>query len=157
MFWCTLSAVSPVLTEIVTEVENHNSTHGKTLLEDAKKANKEHTTEERIKNCEGRKNGLTTKVTELQKNAQKHLDKISGVLTKLQDAQKAGTLKVTNIDTLLADAVSAQTKAKASVDALKALTPTVDCTKASVAMDVATFKAAAEQARTDLKTYKTAL
>ena len=60
-------------------------------------------------------------------------------------------------DALTETSCTAKATAAASQAALQAVTPTVDCGSTSVAQDVATFKAAAEQARTDLKTYKTAV
>src|SRR5436190_7500716 len=51
------------------EAEESAKSQAQTLLKDLRKAHKEHTAEQRKKNCESSKNGLEHKLTNLGKNA----------------------------------------------------------------------------------------
>lgn len=118
---------------------------------------KEKHNQERTKTCESKKQGLDQKFSRLSANAQKFNNHIDEVLKKAEAYKTEKNLTVDNYDALVAAAVAADAKSQASVSALSALKPTLDCNKDSVASDVSTFKAAAEQARTDLKDYRTSV
>ncbi len=141
--------------EGIAETENHD--HAKKILDDAKKKGKEHTKEERLKNCTDKQQGLVNKLANLQKNSSSHLGKIDAVLVKLTDSQATAKTPVAGYAALLAAATAEQAQAAASVAALGNLSTKIDCTKDTVASEVATFKAAAEQARSDLKAYRDAV
>ena len=130
---------------------------GREEVTKAKEAHKTKTAEERKIACEPRKQGLQTKVDKLNANAAAHLTRIDGVFAKAKAYQSTKAIQLSNYDELVAAATAAQGKATASVQAPRNLKPSVDCNKDTVAADVATFKAAAEQARNDLKAYKQAV
>lgn len=115
------------------------------------------TAEQRKKSCEARKTGLQRKVDNLNTNAAKHQKRIDDVFDRVVAYQKNKNVVIDNFDALVAAATAAQSKSQASVQALAGLKPSIDCNKDSVASDVATFKAAAAQARTDLSAYKNAV
>lgn len=119
--------------------------------------NKEVKHEDRLKKCENRKHGLETKITNLNNNGQKHLDHFSAVLVRALAFKTEKNLNPDGFAELQAAAEAAQAKAQTSVSALSQLTPTVDCQKDTVASDVAAFRQAAEQARNDLKDFKSAV
>ena len=139
--------------EFTHKAEKAIKAKGIKILETAKAENKEHTKEDKLKNCADKKQGLEKKIANLKSNSTKHLAKIDAVLKSI----KAADTTDTKVAGLLVDAATAQTTATASVDALNSLTTTIDCNKDSVASDVAMIKAAADQARTDLKAYKTSV
>lgn len=156
-------------TEHATEVETgHTETRlrakGQELLKEAQDrkqqvmATKDDATakvkELRQKRCETRKHGLETKVANIVKVAQKHKTRIDDVYAKALAYQKDKNVSVSGFDQLVATADAAKTKAQTSVDALTNLKPTIQCDSSTVASDVATFKAAAQQARTDLQSYR---
>jgi Fe2+ transport system protein B len=136
---------------------NFRKKGAETLAELKKEKKDTKTTDELKKKCEVRKDGLQNKVNNLVTNAQKYQDKITGVYTKVVAYQKDNNLTVTNWSTLVAAADAAKAQSQVSVGALTTLKPTVDCNKTTVAGDVANFKAAAAQARTDLAAYRTAV
>lgn len=112
---------------------------------------------ERKEKCASHKQGLETKVSSLNTNAQRHLDHFNSAYAKALQYQKDKNLSPTGFTELTAAADAAKSKAEASVAALNELKPTVDCNKDSTASDVTAFKAAATQARTDLKNYQQAV
>lgn len=111
----------------------------------------------RQKACEAHKQGLTTKFSHIVTNSQNAQTRITDILNKVIAYQKAKNLTVTNLDALVAAAQTAGQTSADSITTLKTVTPSLDCNNVSVAQDVATFKAAAQQTRTDLKAYKTAV
>jgi ribosomal protein L19E len=127
---------------------------GAELLAEAKKEHKAKNKEERQKTCETRKGKFEARASAMVKNAQKHQLRIDGVLSKAVDYKTTNNLTVTDYDALLAAATAAQATSQASVTALKNLQPTLDCTNESVASNIAAFKAATDQARSDLNAYK---
>ena len=137
-----------------TETEVHD--RGKKILDDAKKNGKEHTKEERLKNCTDRQKGLENKLTNIQKRSASHLAKIDAVLAKIEAAQASATTPLAGYDALLTTAKAAQVQATASVAALGNLSPKIDCTKDTAAAEIATFKAAADKAKY-LKAYRDAV
>lgn len=149
-----------------TEAETENNTENETELHSrgaqiVSELEKQHhsgkTAEEKTKACESHKQGLQTKFTHITTNATNLETKISAFLTKAQTYQSTNNVTVDNWDTLVAAANSAKTDTDTAIANLKAVTPTVDCNSTSVASDVATFKAAAQDARDALKVYKTAV
>lgn len=154
------------------EVEIHSSIsddrrtelsgRGAALLEDRQNENKENrvklTAAARTKKCELRKQGLTNKFANIAGNGQRFQTKINGILANAETyrAKNAG-VTVANYDALLVTAKTAQAKSSSSIAALKAVSVSLNCNNVSVAGDVATVKAAAEQVRTDLKSYKSAV
>ena len=115
---------------------------------------KRKTAEERKKTCEERKKGLETKLKNLVKNAEKHEAKITGYFDAAKLYVETNQLTDDALAAALLTATDAQAKAALSVDALQALEPTLDCSAGTVSSDVASFKAAAELARNDLRTYR---
>lgn len=147
--------------EHATEIERHtNGQEDKDklskrdqVLADARKNAKEHSKEERQKNCQARQQNIQKRLTNAQSRAQRHLDTINGVLAKIESSN-VDTSKISNYATLLAAAKQAQTQAASSVAALKAVNPTIDCTADKPVQSLADFKVALEQSRTDLKSYR---
>lgn len=122
---------------------------------ESKKSKK--TPEELQKKCEERKKGLETKLSRLSTNATKHQAKISAYLDKIVAYKVDNNINNADVDAAILSAIDAKTTSEASVSALAALSPTIDCTSGAVASDVANFKAAAEQTRTNLKAYRKAV
>lgn len=128
--------------------------------ESAKQENeqeREQKKQEREHKCESHKHGLETKVGNLNKNGQKHLDHFNKVYANALEFQKTNNLNPAGFADLTAKADAAKAKAEASVATLNSLQPTVDCQKDTVATDVSAFKTAATQARSDLQAYKLAI
>lgn len=138
------------------ESEDHMRSRGTELLEQAKKDKKTEllSSAERIQKCESRKQGLDQKLANIVTNSQKYQTRVDNVFAKVKAYKADNTVAIANWDTLLATANDAQTKAKASVEVLGTLKTTVDCNSQTVASDVATFKAAVQQARDDLQSYR---
>lgn len=136
------------------KIEDNIRQRGNSLLQEARDKVRAKTTEELQAICEQRKHGLQRKVYNLSTNAERYLNRVSTVFTKAQTFQTEKNLQVTNYLDLVAAANASKATAEASVEALRSLTPTVDCSINTVSADIAIFKAAAEQARTDLKAYK---
>lgn len=113
--------------------------------------------EERKNRCESHKDGLTNKFSRIVTNAKKHQARIDKFLDKATAYKDSSNLAPENWDTLLASAQAAKETSTASIADLEAITPTIDCNSDSVASDVATFKAAAQKVRDDLKAYKTSV
>ena len=143
--------------EIEKRVESKTKSESETELEKLRKEHKEHTKEERQKNCEAAKNGLETKLKNLSTNATKHQTRITEIYDKALAYQKDQNITVANFDQLVATANAAQAQAASSVSVLAGLSTTIDCSQTNVASTVATYKASAAQARTDLKAYKDAV
>lgn len=116
------------------------------------------TDEQRSKKCEDRKEGLQTKFDSIARNSLNYQTRIDDIYAKALVFQTENTLNPTGFAALKSAADVAKDKAAASVAKLQTAKPTVvDCTNKTVANDVATFKIAAGQARTDLKAYKQAV
>lgn len=115
------------------------------------------TAAQKQKTCEAHKQGLTTKFTRIVTNDQRQQTKVTDILTKAENYQQAQNVQAANFDSLVAAAKSAQATSAASITNLQSVTPSLDCNSTSVASDVATFKAAAQQARQDLQSYRSAL
>lgn len=128
--------------------------HGQELLTQLKKDRQEHTKQQRREHCQTRRQGLQTKVDRLAGGVQKHKSRIDDVLAKVTAYQQQNNLNVENFEMLVTNATAAQATAGSSVAALGSLKPTVDCNNESVASDVAAFKVAAAQARSDLSEYR---
>lgn len=142
------------------ETENETEFHhrGAQLVAELKQSHKHgKTAEERTKACESHKQGLQTKFSRITANSQRLETKIGVFQTRAAAYQADHSVTVSGWDALVADATAAKSKADDSITAMKALTPSLDCTNSSVATEVATFKAAAVQVRSDLKDYKTAV
>lgn len=146
-------------TEAVREAAKQKTEHAQEL---GRQENEQHkktkkSAEELQKKCEDRKHGLTNKVGNINTNAQKHLDHITMVYEKALQYSTEHTINPDGFADLTAQADDAKVQAQASVDALKQLKPTLDCASGTVAADVATFKAAVEQARKDLRAYRSSV
>lgn len=113
--------------------------------------------EELQKKCEERKKGLETKLQRLSSNATKHQARISAYLDKIVAYKVDNNIANADVDAAILSALDAKTTSEASVTALAELSPTLNCDSGTVASDVAIFKAAAEQARNDLKIYRKAV
>jgi hypothetical protein len=138
------------------ETELHTKGMNK-VAELRKLAKTQQTAEQRAKKCEARKGGLQTKFTSIATNAQRYQDRVDAIYVKTLTYQKTLTTTPANFEALVATADSAKTTSAASVSMLKTAAPNLDCTKPDVATPVATFKVAADDARTKLKAYKMAV
>ena len=140
-----------------TEVSSHKDaleTESETEIKDLLKDHTKHSNAERQKNCQAAEHGLETKFLSLSMNATSFQTKIDTALANAITYQKDSNITVTNFDQLVAVAQSAQSKAAASASVLNGLSPKLDCTQSTVATNVANFKIAAKQAKTDLFAYK---
>lgn len=115
------------------------------------------TAEQKHKTCEAHKQGLTKKFERITANSEKIKKHIDDIFAKAQTFQQENNLPVSNYNDLVTAAMTAQTAAAESITTLKEVEPTVDCNSTSVASDVATFKAAAQDTRDKLKAYRTSV
>lgn len=153
-----VSTASTVASDDSQTAELHSK--GKDMVAELQKEHKStKTATERQKVCEVHKQGLTNKFTVITRNSQSYQTRIDDVYTKALAFQTTSkTITSADLTTLIATAKTAQATSAASIVSLKAVTPNADlCNNVSVAQDVATFKAATTQTRTDLKAYKTAV
>lgn len=148
---------SEVRTEAKDAAQGEIESESKGLIDRLKKTEKEHSEADRQKNCAAAEKGLETKLSNLSKNASAFHVRIDNVLAMAIAYQKDNNISVNNFDALVATAQAAQTKSASSISALNALNPNLNCADANVAQNVAEFKVAAAQARTDLKAYKQAV
>ena len=139
------------------EIENEIENETKNTISEFKKTEKEHSQEERKKNCDAAEHGLETKLTNLSKNASAFQVKVDGALAKAIAYQKDNNLTITGFDILVTTAQTAQTQSASSVSALSSLNTNLDCSQPGVAQNVAAFKVAAKMTRTNLKAYKDAV
>lgn len=140
------------------ESETEIATDGAVLLKKFSAAKKkEQTQEQRAKACQVRKQGIEKKFSNYVTNSKKHKAKFDDALEKAVSYQTEKTVTSDELTTLLTAAQTAGTQATASIDAMAELSPSVDCNKDSVAADVASFKAAVDKTKTDLKAYRTAI
>lgn len=148
-----MESESTVPDEVKAELHKRAEEH----VNELRQEHKSQSAENRQKACVAHKQGLTKKFERIVANAERHQARIDGALDKGVAFKDSNNLSPDNYDTLLTAAQDAKTKSAASIEALKAVEPTLDCNNVSVASDVATFKAAAQTVRTDLKAYKTAV
>ena len=148
-----------VATDDSTTTELHR--RGSAIADDMRKKHegsaKAQSGEEHKKVCEAHKKGLTNKFSRITANSQKIKTHIDNTFTKAQAYQQTNNVTVANYADLTAAVETAKTAAADSITALKAVTPTLDCNNTSVASDVATFKAAAQDTREKLKAYRTSV
>jgi hypothetical protein len=147
-------------TTSVKDDSRHTELHAKAQamvaeLKQEHAAAKTKSAEDRQKTCEAHKQGLNTKFSRLDTNAQRIQDRIDSIFQKAQDYQSANN--VSGVDDLVAAAKTAQTNSAASITQMKAVTPSLDCNNTSVASDVATFKVAAKTTHDNLKAYRDAV
>lgn len=143
-------------TEVENELEAKVRNRGHELeLELGKKASR-HSEAERKTNCQTRKQGLETKFKNLSANALKHKTQFDTVLAQAIHYANTNNIQTAAYTEALVKAQAAQAQAEGSLAVLSTLSPTLDCNNVSVASDVASFKAAAEQARNDLMAYRDA-
>lgn len=115
-------------------------------------------TEERKKQCVAHQKGLNQKFSKIGTNVQRIQTKIDTIYSRAQKYATDNNLNPDGYQTLVANADAAKAASAKSIADLKQVTPTnVDCSNPNVAQDVATFKAAAQNTRTNLKAYKTAV
>lgn len=149
---------SPSSEKIESEAEDAARAQGQRLLALAKKEHQSGKSQAQIaKVCDARKKGIEIRTARLVGNAQASLTRINKVLNEVVTFQKTNNVAVANFSALVAMATAAQMKATTSVQALAAVNPTIDCTSTSAASQLATFKAAVAQARTDLIAYRSAV
>ncbi len=115
---------------------------------------KTHTQSQRTKNCQAAKQGLETKLKNLQQNAAKSKSVIDSAYNKVLAYQQQQKLNPAGFISLTSAANAAQANATVSVGALSALSVNLDCTSSTVAQNVAAFQAAAQQVRNNLLTYR---
>ncbi|MDB5169157.1 MAG: hypothetical protein JWO41_513 [Candidatus Saccharibacteria bacterium] len=129
-----------------------------TKIDELRKEKKTQLTDaERQKRCEGRKVGIENRFDNIVNKSQNIQDRITAIYTKGQDFVTANNLQPTDYAALTAAADAAKAKSVDSIAALKAATPTIDCTNKDVAAGIQSFKTAAEQTKTDLKAYRDAV
>lgn len=151
-----VSTASTVASDDSQTAELHSK--GKTLVAELQKVHPSKlTATERQKVCEVHKQGLTNKFTVITRNSQSYQTRIDDVLAKALAFQASKGISSTQLTTLIVTANTAKDTSVTSIANLKALVPKIDCNNVSVAQDVATFKAATTQTRTDLMAYKTAV
>ncbi len=136
---------------------NKNEADGRDFIAELLKTKSKHSDQDRAKNCQAAEKGLETKLANLQKNAASFKSKVDAVYSQALAYQTANNLNPAGIAQLEATASADQTAAKASVGALSGLSVNLDCSSNTVAQNVATFRAAAAHARTDLIAYKNAV
>lgn len=131
---------------------------GKALVAELQKEHKpKQTDSERQKVCEAHKQGLTNKFTVITRNSQSYQTRIDDVYAKVLGYQTTKNITSSDLTNLIATADAAKATSATSIANLLTVAPSLDCNNVSVAQDVATFKAAATQTRTDLMTYKAAV
>ena len=143
-----------------TEVISHKDaleTETETEIKDLMKDHSKHSDTERQKSCQTAKDGLETKFQSLSANATSFQTKIDTALANAIVYQKDNNVTVTNFAQLVIVAQTAQSKSAASVSVLNGLSPALDCTQSTVAANVAKFKVAAKQTKTNLSSYKEAV
>ena len=113
--------------------------------------------EGRQKACQARETNLKRKITNFDKQSQRHLDRYNATLVKLQAYQETNKLDAPDYDTLVAAAEAKKTAATAAVVALKQASVDVDCTKDDPAAAVATVKESVTNTREALKQYHKAV
>lgn len=116
-----------------------------------------HTQTERQKNCQAAEHGLEKKLANLQTNSQNMLDRINTVLAKVLAYQQAQNLNPSGLSDLLSAANADQATTTMAVASLQALPVNLDCSSSAVPTTVASFKAAGQDARTALQTYRQAV
>jgi len=144
-------------TEVETTTEVKDRQQGASLIAELKGNGKHHSDGEIKAACDSHKQGLETKFVNISTDMTSLKARITVILTKAETYQKTNNESVPNWSSLIAAATAAGNTADGSIAALHNLTPTLDCNSVSVAQDVATFKAAAMQAKTDLQMYKSAV
>jgi hypothetical protein len=132
-----------------------SKTDGDSFLAQLRQSNKEHAQAERTKNCQARQKELVAKLQHIQGEATNFQKKVDSTLAAAITYMSNNNISSAGLTQLVSAAQAAQTTAKGSVQALAGLSITVDCTNPNVAEQVATFRAAVAQARTDLNAYKT--
>ncbi|MEO8104730.1 MAG: hypothetical protein ABI602_00125 [Candidatus Saccharibacteria bacterium] len=138
----------------VAELRTQGEAHVAELKKDIKST---HTEAERTKVCEVHKKGLTSKFSVIARNSDSFQTRINDVYTKALAFQTSKNITSTELSALIATADSAKLASATSILNLQAVTPTMDCNNITVAQDVATFKVATTQTRTNLKAYKAAV
>lgn len=108
----------------------------------------------RQRKCQAAKHGMQTKLGNMQRNTAKHKALIDSIYGKVLAYQQRNNVNPANFDTLVSTANDAQAKAGQSVSVLNDLSVNLDCADNSVATNVASFKVAAQQTRSDLLTYR---
>ncbi len=121
------------------------------------KVHDKHTDSDRQKACQAAEQGLETKLGGLATNSTSFQTKIDTALNLAIGYQKDQNVTVANFDQLVAAAQAAKAKAAASVTVLNGLSPNLDCSQNTVATNLAKFKVATKQAKTDLLAYKEAV
>ena len=152
-----VSTASTVASDDSQTAELHSK--GKDMVAELQKEHKSTKTDtERQKVCEVHKQGLTNKFTVITRNSQSYQTRIDDVYTKALAFQTSKNISSTDLSALIVTADAAKLASATSIANLQKVTPAQDlCNNVSVAQDVATFKAATTQTRTDLKAYKTAV
>lgn len=146
----------PELTaENVSSARHHR---GENLLRELRKEHKSLRSPAQVKKqCQTRKHGLARKFDRILTNSQRIQTRIDNILNLAQTYQQGANLAVDNYDSLLAAAQSAQTTSANAISNLSSLRPSLDCNNVSVASDVAAFKEAAIDTRSQLKAYRGAV
>lgn len=127
------------------------------LLSEKRQNGKEHSTTQRQQACEQHQAAIDKLLGNLGQKAQAHLDTFNTLFQKVQAYQTKNQLNVSNYDALVADATAKQAAAATAVNALKALSPSIDCTASDPASSLAIDKTAADDARIALQNYRSSL
>lgn len=132
---------------------------GENLVASMKKEHggKEKDDTKRTKTCESNKQGLQQKFTSIVANSQRVQTRISNVFDKAVAYQQTSGASSDSLTSLAAAAQTAKVASGSSITALQSVNVSVDCNNKTVATDVAAFKVAAQDTRTSLHSYRSAV
>lgn len=133
---------------------------GQQIVEELRKKHEDRTDrtdrtdQEKSKGCEARRTAMENRLRGLYAKSEAMQKRLDGALAKSVEYQQKQTLTSPELAAALAAATAAQTKVAGSIEALLAAAPAIDCEDpTATAEGVATYKAAAEQVRTDMQAY----
>lgn len=130
---------------------------GKDLVAELKKEHGAKTADELKQECNKRKDKLSNRVVKIVRVTKNIQGRVDAVYTKAAAYQDEKALTSDELTSLKAAAETSKATIATSVANLEALQPTIDCDATNNAEEVAAFQAAAKTAKTDLKSYKSAV
>jgi len=146
------------------DISNHTEELIKKLREQAHarnqaaRANAEvHTQEVRQKSCEARKAGLTKRMNNAVRHAEKHKAVFDKIFLRVKQFYLDKNLSADNYDQLVANVDAAHDDLETKISVLKSLNVAVDCTSENIADAVGAFKDSVGDVRDSLKAYRKAI
>lgn len=132
---------------------------GQEFINEARKRQKNpRSLEARTLACQNRQVSLETKLDGITQHTTLYQTRYDQLLEAAIDYHLAHHPDMADWDTMLANTRSKQEIARVSSDALQGLTPFIDCTNLQATQEtIASFRAAVEQTRNDLRAYKQSL